>query len=234
MADQKISQLTAATTPLAGTEVLPIVQGGATKKVTTLDVTGGVPVGKGNGNQVSNVAVGSGAGSANGSGILNTFVGEKAGNVSTGSENTMVGWYAAYKTINGANTAIGSQALANNTTGYSNTAIGQSAGSNLTSGSNNGFFGINAQPSAAAVSDEYTYGNSSVTKHRFPGGNLVVVTAGKGILLPGGITWTSGAGSPEGVVTAPVGSLYSRSDGGLLTSLYVKESGSGNTGWVGK
>ena len=34
MADTKISALTAATTPLAGTEVLPIVQSGTTKKVT--------------------------------------------------------------------------------------------------------------------------------------------------------------------------------------------------------
>jgi hypothetical protein len=34
MADLKISQLTAVTTPLAGTEVLPIVQSSTTKKVT--------------------------------------------------------------------------------------------------------------------------------------------------------------------------------------------------------
>lgn len=34
MADAKISQLTGVTTPLAGTEVLPIVQSGSTKKVT--------------------------------------------------------------------------------------------------------------------------------------------------------------------------------------------------------
>jgi hypothetical protein len=33
MADKKISELDAATTPLAGTEVLAIVQDGATKKV---------------------------------------------------------------------------------------------------------------------------------------------------------------------------------------------------------
>lgn len=50
----------------------------------------------------------------------------------------------------------------------------------------------------------------------------------------GSIFWTTGAGSPEGVVTAPVGSLYSRTNGGANTTLYVKESGSGNTGWVGK
>lgn len=43
-----------------------------------------------------------------------------------------------------------------------------------------------------------------------------------------------GTGSPEGVVTAVVGSLYMRRDGGAGTSLYVKESGTGNTGWVAK
>jgi hypothetical protein len=41
MADKKISALTGATTPLAGTEVLPIVQGGATVKVAVSDLTAG-------------------------------------------------------------------------------------------------------------------------------------------------------------------------------------------------
>lgn len=49
-----------------------------------------------------------------------------------------------------------------------------------------------------------------------------------------GSTITSGSGSPEGVLSAPVGSLYSRTDGGAGTSFYVKESGTGNTGWVAK
>lgn len=49
-----------------------------------------------------------------------------------------------------------------------------------------------------------------------------------------GPTWTNGTGTPEGSVTAPVGSLYSRTDGGAGTTLYVKESGTGNTGWVAK
>lgn len=39
MADKKISQLTAASTPLAGTEVLPIVQSGSTVKVSSDDLT---------------------------------------------------------------------------------------------------------------------------------------------------------------------------------------------------
>jgi hypothetical protein len=41
MADKKISALTGASTPLAGTEVLPIVQSGATVKVAVSDLTAG-------------------------------------------------------------------------------------------------------------------------------------------------------------------------------------------------
>jgi len=46
--------------------------------------------------------------------------------------------------------------------------------------------------------------------------------------------WMVGSGSPEGVVTAPPGSLYTNSSGGASTTLYVKESGTGNTGWIAK
>ncbi len=46
--------------------------------------------------------------------------------------------------------------------------------------------------------------------------------------------WFTGAGSPEGTVTASKGSLYTRTDGGAGTTLYIKESGTGNTGWVAK
>jgi hypothetical protein len=41
MADTKISALTAATTPLAGTEVVPLVQSGTTKKATVDSLTYG-------------------------------------------------------------------------------------------------------------------------------------------------------------------------------------------------
>ncbi len=41
MADKKISALPAATTPLAGTEVLPIVQGGVTDQVSVANLTAG-------------------------------------------------------------------------------------------------------------------------------------------------------------------------------------------------
>jgi len=41
MADAKISALPASTTPLAGSEILPIVQSGVTKKVSVADLTAG-------------------------------------------------------------------------------------------------------------------------------------------------------------------------------------------------
>jgi hypothetical protein len=44
MADKKISALTPASTPLAGTEVLPIVQSGTTVKTTVLDVTTAIAI----------------------------------------------------------------------------------------------------------------------------------------------------------------------------------------------
>jgi hypothetical protein len=44
----------------------------------------------------------------------------------------------------------------------------------------------------------------------------------------------SGTGSPENVQIAPVGCLYLRKDGGANTTLYIKESGSGSTGWIAK
>lgn len=50
--------------------------------------------------------------------------------------------------------------------------------------------------------------------------------------LAGRFFW--GNGSPESVVTAPVGCVYFRLDGGASTVLYVKESGVSTTGWVAK
>jgi hypothetical protein len=55
--------------------------------------------------------------------------------------------------------------------------------------------------------------------------------------LPAGVSYAvplTGAGTPEAAVTAPVGSMYLRTDGGANTTLYVKETGTGNTGWAAK
>lgn len=50
-----------------------------------------------------------------------------------------------------------------------------------------------------------------------------------------GAKWSAGNGTPEGAVIGSIGDLFSRKDGGAVTTLYVKESGAAtNTGWVAK
>jgi len=74
-------------------------------------------------------------------------------------------------------------------------------------------------------------------------GTLLISDGGDGVadgklslasITLGGLKIIAGAGTPEASVTAPSGSLYLRSDGGANTSLYIKESGVGNLGWVAK
>jgi hypothetical protein len=61
MADLKISQLTGASTPLAGTEVLPIVQSGSTVKVSVANLTAGRAVASAGGTFSDNFVQGTAA-----------------------------------------------------------------------------------------------------------------------------------------------------------------------------
>lgn len=70
----------------------------------------------------------------------------------------------------------------------------------------------------------------STTNGYFEGG--IRYSTGSGTLEDRGLF--VGSGTPEGVVTANPGSLYMNTAGGAGTTLYVKESGGGNTGWVAK
>ena len=58
MANSKISALTSATTPLAGTEVLPIVQSGVTKQVSVANLTAGRAVNSAGGTFTDNFVQG--------------------------------------------------------------------------------------------------------------------------------------------------------------------------------
>jgi hypothetical protein len=161
----------------------------------------------------------------------------------TGTNSTAVGWGTLFSSTGNSyyNTAIGSGALFSNTSGYVNTAVGGDAGRGNTSGANNTFvggraggittgsnnivIGAGATASSRTVSNETTIGNSSTTKARIFGTLTLAST---------GITWSACAGSPEGAVTAQPGSIYSDTNGGSGATLYVKESGTGNTGWIAK
>ena len=46
-----------------------------------------------------------------------------------------------------------------------------------------------------------------------------------------GATIRWGTGAPENVHAAVVGSVYLRTNGGASTTMYLKETGTGNTGW---
>lgn len=83
------------------------------------------------------------------------------------------------------------------------------------------FFAINGN----VIGDAVTAGTLTST------GNAILSGY---INLPSSVFLLSGTGSPEGAVTAARGSLFMRADGGAGTSFYVKESGTGNTGWVAK
>lgn len=61
MADTKISGLPASTTPLAGTELVPIVQGGVTKNVSVANLTAGRAVGSAGGTFTDNFVQGTAA-----------------------------------------------------------------------------------------------------------------------------------------------------------------------------
>jgi len=63
MADKKISALTGATTPLAGTEEVPVVQSGETRRVSVNNLTAGKAVGASSFAATGSVSAGGGAGS---------------------------------------------------------------------------------------------------------------------------------------------------------------------------
>lgn len=196
MADKKISALPASTTPLTGTEVLPIVQSSTTKQVSVDNLTAGRTV------KTGDVLVGATASALQGGGTGITIYHATSPEIKliNNATGTAAGDGLAF-VMNGSSFTINNREVANVQINTSNTKR----------------FEI--------LSD----GNVGLTT-----GNLSFDAADKGLVFTGGIIWRSGAGSPEGVLTAPVGSLYTNTAGGAGTTLYVKESGVSNTGWVGK
>ncbi|CAB5228782.1 hypothetical protein UFOVP1544_29 [uncultured Caudovirales phage] len=125
MADTKISALPASTTPLAGTEVLPIVQSGVTKQVSVDNLTAGRAVATGaltvtgalsattTGQVGTTLGVGGATPSASGSGITFPATQSASTNASTlddyeeGTWTPSVGGTATYSQQVGVYTKIG-------------------------------------------------------------------------------------------------------------------------------
>ena len=89
---------------------------------------------------------------------------------------------------------------------------------------------------------EHTSGNRSIRqkvtgvgRHKFEtSGGVVAIDNNARYSTPSGTIHGECTGSPEGVITAKVGSTMVRTDGGIGSTFYVKESGTGNAGWVAK
>jgi len=186
MADAKISQLTIATTPLAGTEVLPIVQSGTTVKVAVSDLTAGRAV-----SMLSLVAdtttlvVDStnrrtGVGTATPSKKLNVIIDAVAGRqnldaVSRTAQNLLTFTNPEYST----DASMGIMFRS-----FPQSDARQGAGIFASGGTSNDVTDLNlfvsglggADVSYSAVNIEGVDGNVTVRK-----GNLVIGTAGKGI-----------------------------------------------------
>jgi hypothetical protein len=85
--------------------------------------------------------------------------------------------------------------------------------------------GYNRKGNAYSVLEALDFGENSVWNVNGVG-QMTVGVAGTII--------KAGSGSPESAVAAPIGSLFLRTNGGANTTLYVKESSTGSTGWVAK
>ncbi|MGI4942489.1 MAG: hypothetical protein ACRYHQ_18305, partial [Janthinobacterium lividum] len=88
-----------------------------------------------------------------------------------------------------------------------------------------------------AAGDFLTSAGDGSATFRSPGGDLVLRPTGGRLRVaadeePTGFYSALGRGSPEGVVSAPPGSDYRNLDGGAGTTLWIKRSGTGPTGWA--
>ena len=203
----------------------------------------------GNGGAAGNDGNGGNAGTM--SGIITATVGS-GGNGSTNdgtanflSQGGSGGSLGSFLNLKGGNGGNGYGALAGGNGGAvsANTFNGGNGGTS--DGTNNGGNG------GASGSINLSGGDASGTNGGGAGGvlNLLGATAnstnagpaaGK-IILNGDATNAvagpqilCGYASPQSNTVAPVGSLYLRTAGGATNTLWVKESGTGNTGWVAK
>jgi hypothetical protein len=124
------------------------------------------------GGQNGNIAIGFQAGTAFSTGHNDIVIGPSAAQLmASGNYNTAIGAQSAFAMNGDNNTTVGfASGYGWGSSGSNNTALGASAGGTATfftySGSNNMLLGYQASPSATAVSNEITLGNSSISTLR--------------------------------------------------------------------
>lgn len=164
MANVKISDLGAASTPLTGAEEVPIVQSGTTVKATVSDISGSITLQQVIDNNhdlnLGNNYQGTGAGASNAGSNLNAF-GSNAGSNNGGNDINAFGEYAASQNTGLYVNAIGSDAASGNS-GTNVNAIGLSAGK------------LNTKDNLNAVGDSAGFNNTGDNVNAFgsQAGNL--------------------------------------------------------------
>ena len=220
MADKKISALTASTTPLAGTEVLPIVQGGATVKVSVANLTAGRDATGASFKATTAV----GAGTDPGVGLYAVgdypigFLTVKRTSLNTAGV-AAVGFVSSDAKTAGDGVAIAWRAL--NSADTEKSYATQSARIvTATAGGENSSFVTNVQSSGSSLEMQTIDGNGISTP-----GNFIVSTSGKGIdfsATPGTGTSELLADYEEGTFTATLTSATPPTTPITATAYYTK------------
>jgi hypothetical protein len=218
MADTKISALSSASTPLGGTEVLPIVQSGTTVKVSVENVLKSTqPSGAANGVLYLNGS------KIQSSGSTFQFDGTNVGLAGAPSA------WAAFNAYQVGNAAMASLSSGNNSEWSSNTYFSAAGWRYTTNSSATHYQQFNGQhlffsaPSGTAgdlVSFTQTLGIDASGNATVNTGNLVIGTSGKGI----DFSATPGTGTSE---------LLADYEEGTFTPVVADAATGGNTGTAG-
>lgn len=196
----------------------------AGRKTFSSDITvNGVKIGRGNGNNDQNVAIGADA-LASGTGTRNTAVGYGAMRQYSGTSfdnNTSVGYFNLPALTSGSgntsigaesmmalttgteNTSIGNQSLIN-TTGNNNVGVGKRAGQTMTTGSQNTIIGTNADVSTATLTNATALGYGAIVTADNTvqlGSTSVSNVKTSGTITAGAITYPKVDGSNGQVLT---------------------------------
>ena len=169
MADAKISALPASTTPLAGTEVLPIVQSGVTKKVATDDLT----VKNVRSNATNGILQVTGPASASTRVMTTPDANFTAARTDAGQTFTGVNTFTSPKIITDINDTNGNELIKITATA---SAVNELTVANAATGNNPVISATGSDTNIGITLTPKGTGNAVLTT-----GNLVIGTAGKGI-----------------------------------------------------
>ena len=204
MADSKISALPASTTPLAGTEVLPIVQSSTTKQVSVANLTAGRAVSALSLTSTTTLGV-TGVSTLTGGAVIQGLIVGLGANAVAG--NTAVGVSALNNpSLSGdGNVAVGKNSLLQNGSGGNNTSVGNAALYSNISGSDNTAVGYLALITANPGSNNIGVGSGAGS----------ALTTGSNNTIIGSVTGTAGlsdtviiaAGSAERMRINSVGTV---------------------------